>query len=263
MNLTVFMKKYFSLCFCWAMLCAAFPAASQIINIESARMQSDTVGWMGGGSAGLALRQSTQKVFGFDAEAHLQYKTKKDKGLWLILGNVGFLKGGGQKYFSNRFAHLRYNYKVNDWLRWEAFSQVLNNQITQIHTRFLVGTGPRFKLVKNNILRLYAASLVMYEREKEITDPVVRHNDIRNSSYISFTYTPKANSNVELISTTFYQPLFRKFSDYRILNQVTFKVKASKHFALSVKWDYLYDRFPAGNAPRTTYNLLTGIDVDL
>jgi Protein of unknown function, DUF481 len=257
------MKKHLLVCFCWIILCVALPAGAQIINVESARMQSDTVGWMGGGSAAMSLNQNVQTVFGFNAEAHLQYKTKRDKGLWLILGDMGFLKGGGQKYVSNRFAHLRYNYKVNDWLRWEAFTQILNNQITQIHSRFLVGTGPRFKLVKTKILRLYAASLVMYEREKEITDPIIRHNDIRSSSYVSFTFTPKANSNVEMISTTFFQPLFSKFSDYRILNQLTLKVKASQHFSLSVKWDYLHDRFPAGDAPRTTYNLLTGIDVEL
>jgi hypothetical protein len=255
------MKKYFFVFYCSVFLDMALPAAAQIVNVESARMQSDTVGWMGGGGLSMTLRQSTQRIFGLNAEAHLQYKTKNDKGLWLILGNVGFLEGGSLKYISDRFAHLRYNYKLTDLVRWEVFTQILNNVITQIHSRFLVGTGPRFKLVKNKILRLYAASLVMFEREKEITDPVVRHNDIRSSSYVSFTYTPK--ENIELISTTFYQPLFNKPSDYRILNQVTFKVKASKHFSLSVKWDFLYDSFPAGTSPTTTYNLSTGIEVEL
>ena len=255
------MKKYFFIFYCLAFMGTAFPSAAQIVNVESARMQSDTVGWMGGAGLGMTLRQSTQKVFGINAEAHLQYKTKKDKGLWLILGSVGFLKGGGLNYVSDRFAHLRYNYKVNDWLRWEVFGQVLNNVITQIHTRFLVGTGPRFKIVKNNILRLYAASLVMYEREKEITDPVVRHKDIRSSSYISFTFTPR--ENIELISTTFFQPRFNQFSDYRILNEATFKVKASKHFSVSMRWEFLYDRFPAGTSPTTTYNLSTGIQAEL
>ena len=34
-------------------------ANSQIVNIESARMQSDTVGWMGGAGAAVALTQNT------------------------------------------------------------------------------------------------------------------------------------------------------------------------------------------------------------
>ena len=143
----------------------------------------------------------------------------------------------------------------------EIFGQELDNLITQIDSRFLVGTGPRFKIAKSKTLRLYAASLVMYEQEKEITTPVIRHKDIRSSSYISFTFTPR--ENVEVISTTFYQPLFKKIADFRILNELTFKVKASKHFALSLNWDYLNDRFPAGNAPRVTYRLSAGFTYEM
>lgn len=234
---------------------------SQIVNIENSRMQSDTVGWMGGAGAAVALTQNTAKIFATDFEAHLQYKTSHDKGLWLILGDYNLLKIDGDKVISNGFLHLRYNYKINEWLRWEIFGQYQNNGITQIDSRILAGTGPRFKLVKNNILRLYAASLVMFEREKELTNPIVTHNDLRSSSYVSITYTP--TTNVELISTTFFQPLFRKLSDYRILNQITLKVKATQHFSLSLKWNYLHDRFPAGTAPRTVYNFATGIDYDL
>ena len=100
----------------------------------------------------------------------------------------------------------------------------------------------------------------MYEWEKEKTNPVVNHTDFRNSSYISFTWTPQ--QNVELISTTYLQPLLKKTSDFRLLNQAIFKVKASPHFALSIKWNYLHDRIAAGISPRTTYSFSTGIDYD-
>jgi Protein of unknown function, DUF481 len=239
----------------------AVHSSAQIVNIESARMQSDTVGWMGGAGAAVNLTQNTQKIFGADLEAHLQYKTSNDKGLWLILGNYGFLKAGGEKFISNVFTHLRYNRKVNEWLRWEVFGQYQNNAITQIDSRILVGTGPRFKLIKSKTFRLYAASLFMFEREKERTNPVIEHNDLRSSSYVSLTFTPK--ENIELISTSFIQPLFKKLRDYRILNQITFRVKATEHVSLSVKWHYLHDRFPAGTAPKTTYTFATGVDVEL
>jgi hypothetical protein len=243
------------------LLFLSYKAKSQIVNIETARMQSDTVGWMGGAGACVNLTQNTEKIFGAEIEAHLQYKTTNDKGLWLILGDYNFLRVGDSRFISNGFGHLRYNYKINDHIRWEVFGQFQNNSITQIDARLLLGTGPRFKLVKNKFLRLYVATLAMYENEKEKTDPVVKHNDIRSSSYISFTYTPV--TNIELISTTFFQPLFKKLSDYRILNQAALKVKATKHFSLSLKWNYLHDRFPAGDAPRTTYSFSSGIDYEL
>jgi hypothetical protein len=223
-------------------------------------MQSDTIGWMGGAGLAMSLTQNTSKIFGMDAETHLQYKTSNDRGLWLILGNYNFLKIGKTQNISNYYMHLRYNRKINEWLRWEIFSQYMNNDVTQIDSRLLLGTGPRFKLIKTKFFRFYAGSLLMFETEKEKTSPAIIHNDWRNSNYISFTWTPR--DNVELISTTYFQPLLKKFNDYRLLNQAVFKVKASPHFALSVKWNYLHDRFPAGVAPRTTYSFSTGVDYD-
>lgn len=234
--------------------------SAQIVNTESARMQSDTIGWQGGFGLAFSLTQNTQKLLGAEAETHLQYKTTNDKGLWLFLAHYMVQKVGDRANISNYFTHLRYNWKVNEWLRWEFFTQYQNNDITQIDARFLLGTGPRFKLIKHEIFKLYAGVLFMYEIEKEKTTPVVKHSDWRNSSYISFTWLP--NKVTELMSTTYFQPRLDKFSDWRILNQATFRVRASPHFSMSVRWNYLHDKFPAGTAPKTTYSFSTGIDYD-
>lgn len=236
-------------------------ARSQIINVESARMQSDTVGWMGSFGAAFSITKNTSQIFGAYADAQLQYKTSNDQGIWMILGNLNFLKVAKSRFVSDGMAHLRYNKKVNEWLRWEFFGQFQNNDITQIDSRILAGTGPRFKLMKLPTFRLYAALLFMYEREKEATIPIVRHSDVRNSSYISFTWLPK--DYLEMISTTYFQPRLSQFNDFRILNQISFKVKATPHFSLSVKWNYLHDKAPAGTAPKTVYNFATGFTYDL
>lgn len=254
------MRSIFRLLF-FGILCSSQPCKAQIVNIESARMQSDTIGWMGSFGAAAGIRKNTQKIFELGLESHLQYKTSNDLGLWLILGNLSLLKIGSDRFVSDGLVHLRYNRKVNEWLRWEFFGQFQNNIITQIDSRILLGTGPRFKLIKINTFRLYAAGLFMYEMEKERTTPGIKHNDVRNSSYISFTWLPR--DNIEMVSTTYFQPLLNNFSDYRILNQIVFKVKATPHFGMSVRWNYLHDRYPAGSAPKTTYNFGTGFTYDL
>ena len=232
--------------------------SAQIVNVESARMQSDTTGWMGSAGAGLSFSRDVQDVLGINLDAHLQYKTKKD--LWLILGNYGFLEGGSQKFIYNSLGHVRYNTKVNDWLRWEIFTQIQNNLVTQIRSRFLLGSGPRFKIVSVKKFHFYAASLIMWERETEKTSPTVRHFDWRNSSYVSFTIIP--SKTIEIITTTYFQPLIKFFADWRISNQVAIKVKASKHLAMSTQWNYLHDRYPAGTAPKTTYSFNSGATYD-
>jgi Protein of unknown function, DUF481 len=231
---------------------------SQIVNIESSRMQSDTTGWMGTAGTSFNFIKNMEKVTQINLNAHVQYKTQKD--LWLIIGHYGFLKGGGEKFVRNSFGHFRYNHKLNGWLRWEVFTQVQSNYITQIDSRYLSGTGPRFKLADTKLFHLYAASLFMYEHEKERTLPPVIHNDIRNSSYISFTIKP--GNNIEIISTTFYQPLLKKLKDYRILNESVLKARTGKHFSLTIAYNYLNDRFPAGISPKTTYELLMGLQYD-
>jgi hypothetical protein len=219
-------------------------------------MQSDTTGWMGRAGTSFSFQKNVDHITLINIHTHLQYKSLKD--LWLILADYGFLKAGDAKFVANSFGHLRYNRKLNAIIRWEAFTQLQDNYITKIDVRFLLGTGPRFKICSTKVFRLYAASLMMFEYEKERSTPSVVHNDIRNSSYASFTIVP--DENIEIISTTFYQPLLKKFSDYRILNQSVARLKATKHFNVSVQWNNLFDAFPAGDAPKTTYTFLMGLD---
>lgn len=253
------MIKYCNPCILLFICCAfSFIAKAQIVNIERARMQSDTTGWMGNAGASLALTKNVQQVFTTDVDAHLQYKSKKS--LYLLLGSYGFLKGAGTKLIDNTFFHLRYNYKINRTLRWEAFTQLQQNIITAIKSRFLIGMGPRFKLLSTKIIKLYAASLLMYEQEKENTAPNIVHNDIRSSSYVSFTITP--NKQLEIISTSFFQPLLNNWNDYRILNQASVRVKAGKKLGIRINWNYLNDSYPVNGIPSVNYTLSTGIDYD-
>ncbi|HYM94882.1 MAG TPA: DUF481 domain-containing protein, partial [Chitinophagaceae bacterium] len=251
------MKKIIINCSTAALLLTSVTISyAQIVNVESARMQSDTTGWMGGANAGFSFNKSSQDVFSLNINAHLQYKTEKD--LWLILGNYGYLKGGNRRFIYNRYMHLRYNRKLNPWLRWEVFTQIQKDLVTDINLRSLTGTGPRFKIVSTKKFHLYAASLLMYEIESEATTPVIRHYDWRNSTYVSFTILP--TENLEIISTTYFQPLLNYFNDYRLLNDVDVKVKASKRFSVSLQWNFIYDRFPAGTAPNTVYTFSSGFN---
>lgn len=233
-------------------------SSAQIVNIEKARMQSDTTGWMGNAGASMALVKNTQQVFTADANAHIQYKSKKS--LYLILASYGFLKGGNNKLIDNTFIHLRYNVKLNKIIRWEVFTQVQNNVITKIKSRYLLGTGPRFKILSTKLIRLYAASLIMYEHEKEIDSARTVHNDIRSSSYISFSITP--NEFVEIVSTSFFQPRLNNLNDYRILNQSSVKVKAAKKLSISLNWNYLNDNYPVAGIPSVNYSFSTGLEYD-
>ena len=239
-------------------LIAAKISVGQIVNMEDQRYRTDTTGWKGSVGGSFALSNYGQKVFDVDANAHVQYKSKKS--LYLFLGGYGFLKGDKQSYVDYGFLHLRYNYKLTKILRLEAFTQLQQNTITKIQFRYLIGAGPRFKLVESHKIKLYTGTLPMYEIEKETG--VSKH--IRNwrcSNYLSLTFIP--NKQTELTTTTYYQPVMFDAGDYRLLNQSTCKIKAGKKIAVVIRYNYQYDASPAAGITKETYNFGTGIQVDL
>ena len=241
-------------------ICCTFTLNAQVVNMERARMQSDTTGWLGNASADVSLTKSIIQVFSANADIHAQYKSKSTRSLYLFLGSYGFLKGAGQKLIDNAFFHFRYNYKTNEIVRWEVFTQLQQNVISRIKSRFLFGSGPRFKLLDGKIIKLYAGTLIMYEREKSVTVTEPRQNNVRLSSYLSFTITP--TKAVELVSTTYFQPLLDDWSDRRIVNQFSLRVKAGKRLGIRMNWNYLNDSRPVAGIPAENYRFGTGIDYD-
>ena len=233
-------------------------AYTQFVNIETARFHSDSTGLMGEAGVALSLTKNTQTVLQTEVDTHIQYKTKKN--VFLLLGSYGYLKSGDRSLIDNTFFHLRYNRKLNKWFRWEFFTQFQNNEITKIKNRFLFGSGPRFKIVYKKNLKLYAGSLIIYEVENEETDPPITNKDFRNSSYVTFTLIPSVH--FEVVSTTFYQPIINKLSDYRILNQTSFKVKGTTHFSMSLQLNYSFDKSPVIGIPNDYYSLSTRFGYD-
>jgi hypothetical protein len=233
-------------------------AFAQIVNMESQRYHTDTTGWKGSISGDFALTNYGQKVFAVNANAHIQYQSKRS--LYLLLGSYGFLKGGDQSFIDYDFLHFRYNYKLTKVVRLEAFTQLQQNAITKIESRFLIGAGPRFKIAGGKKLKIYSGILGVYEIQKE-TGVHQERRDWRTSDYISLSFMP--NGQTEFITTTYYQPVLKQFSDYRLLNQTTFKIRAGRKISVSINWNYQFDATPADGVPRETYSFSTGIELSL
>jgi hypothetical protein len=252
------MRKFCALLLVLQYLTTAQTGTAQIVNMESQRYQTDTTGWAGTLGGDVALTNYGEKIFEVNANAHVQYKTKKS--LYLFLGGYGFLKGETQSFVDFGFLHFRYNYKLTKVVRLEAFTQLQQNTITKIQSRYLIGAGPRFKILGSQKLRIYAGSLAMYEIEKETGNPH-RISNWRSSSYVSISFLP--NKQTELISTTYYQPVLFDAGDYRLLNQTSCKIKAGKKIAIALNWNYQYDALPAAGVKNETYNFSTGLQVEL
>ncbi len=231
--------------------------SAQVINVESLRIRTDTTGWFGEVLLGGQLKNSETKVISANFKSVLEYKAKKS--LFLFTGNYNFLAGNKEKLTDDFIAHLRYNYKLNPWIRWELFTQIQQNEILKIQERWLTGTGPRLKLADRDKFRAYLGILAMYEIERETNDANsgLIYRDWRNSDYFSFTVD--LSETLELISTTYYQPLFSDLNDYRVLTNNELNVKAGKRFSVSLSYIMLYDSRPVSGIVNADTSLSMGL----
>lgn len=225
--------------------------SAQIVNIENFRVHTDTTGWAGYIKLGISASKEVNEVLNILSDAQLQYKNKND--LYLLRGNTNFSKSGGTTFSENTFIHFRYNRKFNNWVRWEAFTQWQHNKITGIKNRFLVGSGPRIKILQSKIFYLYAGLALMYENEDEIQpDQTIKNYSLaRSSNYLSFSL--QITPTFKITHTSYYQPLLDNFIDYRLFSQSSLNFDITKKFGFECAYRYLHDNYPAPGIPTNTY----------
>ncbi|MCC7521361.1 MAG: DUF481 domain-containing protein [Flavobacteriaceae bacterium] len=232
-----------------------FNLKAQIINVESKRMITDTIGWSGSAELSLELNKSVNELFKVNNQIHVQYKTHKH--LILFLNTIGFDRVDGTDFINNGTQHLRFNYKIKPHLTYEAFMQNQYNSVSKITYRRLVGTGLRWKMSDLERYKMYLGSLIMFENEKNKGETVVLQHDWRNSSYFSFTF--KFTEHTQLVSTTYLQPRLDFLKDYRVSHQSVLNLKISKKLGFNATFTYNFDAYPVNGIPKEEYKLTNGL----
>lgn len=228
---------------------------TQIINVESLRRVTDTSGWSGNTSLDFSITKNTNTLIRFGNKIHVQYKTKGH--LILFVNNLNFERAAGENFVNQGSQHLRYNYKIKDYLAWEAFLQSQNNSVAKINFRGLAGTGLRFKILGKEKFRLYMGALIMYEHEELDEKPLLINRDFRSSTYASFSWYP--TNNISVVSTSYYQPLLSNLSDFRFATENSLVVGIVNKLSLKTTYTLTYDEVPATEVPHTFYQLSTGL----
>ncbi len=229
---------------------SVFTLRAQILNIEQERINSDTSRWAGSAKTSFQYSKNGQEIWSGGAYMHIQYKTKRS--IFLTLSEYNLTKASGSDFVNAGAQHFRYNYKINDRFTGEMFTQFQFNKVLKVKFRWLLGAGPRVKIVKTKPFSLYFAAAYMYEYE-ELYDTDILNRNHMLSSYLSSNL--KIRDNLSFINTTYFQPKISNFSDYRVLSQSDLKVGITKHFSFLVSYIYSYDAFPAIGVPKETHYL--------
>ncbi|WP_298903609.1 DUF481 domain-containing protein [uncultured Psychroserpens sp.] len=235
----------------------SFGANAQVVNIETLRKPSDSAKWTGSASLDLSLIKNTNNIFRISNKAHVQYNNTRS--LWLFVNDLSLQRADGFSLVNRGTQHLRYNRRISNRVKWEAFGQAQYDAISQVDFRGLLGTGPRFKLSNNDKYRFYLGTLVMYEYEKASSDIADRiQKDIRASTYLSFSMYP--TEKISIISTSYYQPKIDAFGDFRFSSNTALLFEIFNDLAFKTSFNYFYDAVPvSSDIPKTQYELTNGL----
>ena len=252
-------------------------AFSQVINIESLRMHTDSVRFVLKDNLRFSFNSNNGVSNYFIGNSlGAQIKSKDLKKIYLFLGDYSILRSEGKSIRNSWYLHFRFNSKLekifkSKMVRLEAFAQHQYNEILIINYRNLAGIGLRLKLntskhetenkeitkynkettvynkanadrpfkTLNPVVRFYFGLAYMYEEEKSNSFDNKFSNN-RASSYLSFDYT-FANGSVTILNTIYYQPKFSDFNDYRISEDFQLSIKLTESLDLNGNFSYYMD----------------------
>ncbi len=229
---------------------------AQVINIEGKRFMNDSNGWVGNADFNFNVFNNTQQVLQFSNTVRVQYQ--KNRSRFILLNDLNFIKAGNTDFANAGYQHFRYNYKVSKWITMEAFTQTQYNPVLKLDFRYLIGTGPRLKLLKKEHAKIYVAALYMYEYDDIVADPINLYEH-RISSYVTCTFS--ILKNLEFASTTFYQPNIENTNDYRIANDSGLEIHINKHLNFKSSFNILYDTYQPIGIPDLVYSFRNGLSV--
>ena len=236
--------------------------SAQLVNIESKRMQTDSVRFAL--NADFSFDHTNNdgiQVNQIDAALTTQLKSKDLRKIYFLLGNYKLIDSEERNLQNAWFLHGRFNYQFNEVLRFEAFIQGQYNQLLIVEQRNLIGAGLRVKWVDKERFTGYAGNSYMYEVEYSDRAGTTNYNH-RNSTYLTLSYASKSNK-FSVANTVYYQPLYRDLSDYRILEQFRLDIPLSKWLRVFSIYNYYFDSKTPLNTEEYTSNLSIGAGINL
>lgn len=231
---------------------------AQLVNIETKRIQTDSTRFVL--NADFAFEHNNTDgltVNQIDGTLTTQLKSKDFKKIYLFLGNYKLIDAEDGNLQNSWFLHTRFNYKLNNLVRLEAFLQGQYNQLLVVEQRNLIGAGLRLKWMDRENFSGYLGNSYLYEIEKSDKAGTTEYNH-RNSTYISLSYLAKSK-RFSITNTFYYQPLYKNLNDYRILEQLRFDIPLADWFKVFMVYDYYFDSKTPLNTKEYTSELKIGL----
>jgi hypothetical protein len=214
------------------------------INIEKYRADYDSIGFSG--IADIEITAMTGNTDFQFINLNSRLNQNWDKSYTFLVANGGFGWDKGERIFNQALVHLRHVQELNENVQIEAFIQSDFNKKRLLTGRELIGGGFRFKILKQNDIKLRLGISYFYEHENyDIPSNSLHGNNLftnRLSTYL--TYDLKIKNDVQLVLIDYIQPHIGKWEDYRIVSDNSLIISLSSLLDITISFSLRYDARP-------------------
>lgn len=235
--------------------------ASAIINIEEIHLGTPADGFSG---------QINGDVAGAAGNSDKLALATAGRGQWhggdhtlFIVGEYAYGTSQGRQDTNRAFGHLRHRWQWRPLWASEAFVQASRDSFARLRFRGLVGGGLRLTLSEGQQhATAYVGLGAFFERERlrkllGTNDPLAS-SLWRGNAYL--TLKQRFNEQLRLLSTTFYQPAFAAFGDFRLLEEAALYVKVLDDVDIRLSLQISHDSQPPAGVKATDFIYASGIE---
>ncbi|MGB0525127.1 MAG: DUF481 domain-containing protein [Flammeovirgaceae bacterium] len=231
--------------------------SAQILNIEKARMDNDTLeAFIGNATFNFTLKQRNTQLVSMRSILNLTHATKKHN--YIFIGNLHLIKVEGRDVISDGSSHVRWNIMKRRKLSYEVFAQAQYDQARGMNHRFLFGGDVRFRLRHSDKITLAASTGAMYEKEDWFFQDVAATTElIKSTSYIAIQN--RFSNRLEINCISYYQARFDDFFKPRVTADVNINIRITKLFSFNSTFQGIYDAAPVVPVRHLFYTFANGI----
>lgn len=239
------MRGYFvAFCLIFLMQICFFSVSAQVINIESKRMEAAKEGWAGQGEFAYAFIKNQSTLSQMSTRLNFIYNKKQNT--YIILTDLSFIQSSAGDFENAGFQHIRYNYAKTDKLTYEAYTQIQFSKQMHLYPRYVIGAGPRYKIIKTDSVRVYAGASLLFEHE-QLQEPYAVMLNERLTGYFSCIINKIPNVTVDLL--LMFQPRLFDFNDARFQGELRLDFPVSNQLKFRFATSIYNDSKPPVGVP--------------
>lgn len=214
------------------------------VNTERYRQDADTIGFSGLADIEAVVATGNTDFQLISIGGRLNYNWGDD--YTFVVANAGYGWESGEEFVDQIFAHLRHVITPGELMQIELFTQFDNNKNRLLLERKLFGGGFRFRFIKSDIIKLRLGIGYMFENEfYDLPANSVHQSHStahRLTSYMTFIFN--FDKTFSFISTSYYQPEFVEWNDYKFVSENELIIKTGTLMDFYIKFNLRYDSRP-------------------